>query len=780
MTEFFGPRTIGKYEVLSVLGKGGMGVVYKGRDPLIDRPVAIKTILSEDVTPDEHLLARLRMEAKSAGRLQHPNIVMVYEFGQQDELSYLVMEYVEGASLSRIVSSGARLPLNTKFDLVHQLCDALAYAHEHGVVHRDIKPSNICVTSRGEAKILDFGLARFDETRLTRTGMASGTPSYMSPERLAGEGGPSDDIFAMGAVAYEIFTGQQAFPGVNFREVAAKILSGNHPVPPSQVADIPQELDAVIRKATARDKRERYATAAALGAAFREVQHNPAVQKRIAAEGPAPSGIFRTFVEAETRGADTSIDDISDTMQTAARPAVTPRPPDHTPLPFETIISGEQPAMIPIKAPAEEKPAPTVVAPRTPNVNANVGRALSPPEEPRRAESPSYVLFWSCAAALVVASALTTVAAKSGPSTLLAVYAASVAAWFFVVREGDKVSFRTVALMSLAMQIAASFQTPLTGAALAGDLANGPWYALLLAGWTASGGALLVRRAVIVAAILAGAWCLRDDEKPRIALAFATFPLLAIGTTNASFAVLAAALLAAAYAAIEHKRSGLAAVASTLAAGIAAPAVAAVPVFYEASWAMFIFLAALLVTAFVPRFILPTIGGWSGMIKGTVAGSPLLAFLDARVESLLHAGGVATKINGFFLLVAKRGQWNPFAVSDGGLALGVVYCTAIVAIIIAAHGAKKTAAALADALGLMLLVSMTRDPMLWLLPVPFAIAGNRRLWLLLAIGSPILWLGTSWTFYAASLVLPAIAFAAIKLQETSAKPAAVPSTGAGT
>src|SRR5438270_12219835 len=170
------PTNIGKYEIIATLGRGGMGVVYKARDPMIDRVVAIKTILvGQEAAGDESLLERLQMEARSAGRLHHPNIVTVFDFGGQDDLSYIVMEFVEGVNLARVIDEGRDLPLDTKISVLIQIADGLAYAHEHGVIHRDMKPSNVCVTSRGTAKILDFGLARFDSTRLTKTGYMAGT-----------------------------------------------------------------------------------------------------------------------------------------------------------------------------------------------------------------------------------------------------------------------------------------------------------------------------------------------------------------------------------------------------------------------------------------------------------------------------------------------------------------------------------------------------------------------------------------------------------------------------
>src|SRR2546430_978877 len=231
MPTFERPTNIGKYEILATLGRGGMGVVYKARDPVIDRIVAIKTILvGEEVSEDDNLADRLTMEARSAGRLHHPNIVTVFDFGKEGELSYIVMEYVEGINLARIIDERRPLPLDTKISLIVQIANGLAYAHERGVIHRDMKPANVCIASPGTAKILDFGLARFDSTRLTKTGYMAGTIAYMSPERLSGTTGASDDIFALGAVAYEVLAYQRAFPGATPPEVFGKILG---PVPPA-------------------------------------------------------------------------------------------------------------------------------------------------------------------------------------------------------------------------------------------------------------------------------------------------------------------------------------------------------------------------------------------------------------------------------------------------------------------------------------------------------------------------------------------------------------------
>jgi hypothetical protein len=240
-----------------------MGVVYKARDTVIDRIVAIKTILlSSDREEDQNLIERLHMEARSAGRLHHPNIVTVFDYGDQDALSYIVMEFIEGVNVGRLIDEKREISLDAKLRVLCQVADGLAYAHENGVIHRDMKPSNVCVTAKGVAKILDFGLARFDDTKLTKTGYLAGTISYMSPERLSGETGIKDDIFALGAIAYELITYRRAFPGNTAPEVMTKIISPGLPPSPSTLLALPSGLDSIIEKALAKDVADRYDTAA--------------------------------------------------------------------------------------------------------------------------------------------------------------------------------------------------------------------------------------------------------------------------------------------------------------------------------------------------------------------------------------------------------------------------------------------------------------------------------------------------------------------------------------
>jgi serine/threonine protein kinase len=281
------PQTIGKYEVIEVIGRGGMGVVYSARDPFIDRVVAIKTIRNEADCDDDQL-GRLRMEARSAGKLQHPNIVTVFDFGELGDLSYIVMEYVQGINLSRAVGKRKAVPLPDKLAILMQVARGLSYAHECGVVHRDMKPSNICITQRGVPKILDFGLARFDNTRLTKSGFLSGTIAYMSPERFSGETGPQDDIFALGAVAYEFLTYQRAFPGETTPEIISKILGGPMPRSVSELTGYPRELDLIVLRAIDRDPAQRFQTAGAFEQALEKFTRTDEYQDFIKDETLAP------------------------------------------------------------------------------------------------------------------------------------------------------------------------------------------------------------------------------------------------------------------------------------------------------------------------------------------------------------------------------------------------------------------------------------------------------------------------------------------------------------
>lgn len=209
------PIRLGKYEILDTLGKGAMGVVYKGFDPHIHRPVALKTIrldlLDDDV---ENIFARFENEAKAAGRLSHPGIVAVYEYGEEGSVAYIVMEYVEGYTLGEYFSRQIQFSLEDSISILVQLLDAIGHAHEQGVVHRDIKPSNIILTQAGRLKVTDFGIAHIQSSELTQVGMIMGTPYYMAPEQYLGvrvDG--RADLYAAGVLLFYLLTGQKPFDG---------------------------------------------------------------------------------------------------------------------------------------------------------------------------------------------------------------------------------------------------------------------------------------------------------------------------------------------------------------------------------------------------------------------------------------------------------------------------------------------------------------------------------------------------------------------------------------
>ena len=271
---------LGRYDVIRVLGKGAMGVVYEGRDPNLDRQVAIKTIRVQSLSAEAaaEYDGRFRTEARSAARLQHPNIVSVFDSGQDGDTAYLVMEFIEGQDLKHHLGNGARFSVRSSIVMVHDLLMALDHAHRQNVVHRDIKPANMLIERSGRVKLTDFGVARIqepDETHLTQVGGAVGTPKYMSPEQAKGLRGDSrSDVFSAGVVLYELLTGVLPFDGENQFAVIHMIV-GHDPAPPSTLnPEVPPAMDEVMARAMAKNPNERYATAREFGLALRVVaQH---------------------------------------------------------------------------------------------------------------------------------------------------------------------------------------------------------------------------------------------------------------------------------------------------------------------------------------------------------------------------------------------------------------------------------------------------------------------------------------------------------------------------
>ncbi len=274
----FGPgdsgklKNLGRYQVLDILGQGAMGTVYKGVDPAINRNVALKTIRLDFVNdPEEQdeLRERLFREAQAAGKLSHPNIVTVYDMGTEGTLSYIAMEYLEGQTLEDMIRKKVKFNYKIIAQIITQVCSALEYAHEQGIVHRDIKPANIMVLSDYKVKVMDFGIARIDSSSMTRTGIAMGTPNYISPEQLQGQ--PVDhrtDIFSLGVMMYEMILHRRPFKGENLTSLIYSIIN-TEPEPPSTInKSIPNLFDRVIERALCKKPEDRFQKASEVALAL--------------------------------------------------------------------------------------------------------------------------------------------------------------------------------------------------------------------------------------------------------------------------------------------------------------------------------------------------------------------------------------------------------------------------------------------------------------------------------------------------------------------------------
>lgn len=249
---------IGKYPIASILGQGGMGVVYKGYDLMIERYVAVKTIRNE-VLGDKEIQLRFIREAKIAGRLQHPNIVSVYEYGEDNGQIFIAMEYVDGRPLSTYMKEGYSFDINWVCNIMTKILSALDYAHSMNITHRDIKPANILITGSDEVKIVDFGIARLESSTLTRVGVVLGTPNYMSPEQILGESiDHRADLFSVGLLLYELLTHEKAFGGGVDQSTMYQIVNVDAPQPTQVNPSIPKGFDTVLFKALQKQKNKRF------------------------------------------------------------------------------------------------------------------------------------------------------------------------------------------------------------------------------------------------------------------------------------------------------------------------------------------------------------------------------------------------------------------------------------------------------------------------------------------------------------------------------------------
>ena len=256
---------LGRYEISEELGRGDMGIVYKAYDPLIDRFVAIKTIDLQKLSDEEkdEYKARFYQEAKAAGRLNHPNIITVYDLGRKEDIAYIAMELMEGPELQNIVEENPALSLAEKLDIAFQVAAGLAYAHEHGVVHRDIKPSNIMVLRGKHVKIADFGIAKMESSLWnTQANKIMGSPLYMSPEQIQSHSITArSDIFSFGIVLFQMITGRLPFYGENINSVMYQIVNEEAKIPSSLNPAIPNMLDQIVAKCLAKNPEDRYPSA---------------------------------------------------------------------------------------------------------------------------------------------------------------------------------------------------------------------------------------------------------------------------------------------------------------------------------------------------------------------------------------------------------------------------------------------------------------------------------------------------------------------------------------
>ncbi len=287
------PAQFGRYDVVAEIGRGAMGVVYRALDPMLERTVAIKTInMALDPGEMEHYEKRFTIEARAAGGLNHPNIVIIYDIGRSGDLAYMAMEFLEGRELKELIA-GKELTPDRALDIVAQVADGLAYAHDHDVVHRDVKPANIMILKDGRVKITDFGIARMRTADVrTQTGVVLGSPRYLSPEQVLGKRCDARaDTFSLGVILYEMVTGQPPFNGIDVNSLMFQIVNFTPPPPSSINPALPPMLDLILAKALAKTADERYAGIAEFAADLRTCRQHGAATTMPLTPAAAPQMI---------------------------------------------------------------------------------------------------------------------------------------------------------------------------------------------------------------------------------------------------------------------------------------------------------------------------------------------------------------------------------------------------------------------------------------------------------------------------------------------------------
>lgn len=363
------PTVLGRYQIAEELGSGAMGIVYLGVDPVIARPVAIKVVKeSEHMTEAEveQFHARFRHEAEAAGRLSHPDIVQVYDIGP----NYMVMEYIEGQPLSAALRAGKSFSVRHILSLVQRAADAIDYAHKNGIVHRDIKPGNFMLVGESGIKVMDFGVARLDNSNLTAVGTVVGSVRYMAPEQMLGEKVDGRaDIFSLAAVAYELLTAHPPFPGKTITEVVSRVVRGGHVPPCDAEPRLPRALDRVFARAFASKVSERHARAldfardlaeAAKPVLDLQIVHGAQAEIPTEVDGTAVQDQERTSTSAGAPGRDSRDETV---MMTPATPTpAKPGGPDATVAAGPVLAKPAEPETLEAASPAKAKAAPAAKA----------------------------------------------------------------------------------------------------------------------------------------------------------------------------------------------------------------------------------------------------------------------------------------------------------------------------------------------------------------------------------------------------------------------------------
>ena len=284
------PAQLGRYDVVAEIGRGAMGVVYRAVDPMLERTVAIKTInMALDPGEMEHYEKRFTIEARAAGGLNHPNIVIIYDIGRSGDLAYMAMEYLEGRELKELIAAN-EVPPDRALEIIALVADGLAYAHANDVVHRDVKPANIMILKDGRVKITDFGIARMRTADVrTQTGVVLGSPRYLSPEQVLGKRCDARaDTFSLGVILYEMLTGQAPFNGIDVNSLMFQIVNFTPPSPSTINPTLPPVLDLIIAKALTKTADERYADIAEFAADLRACRQQGSAASHSAATAATP------------------------------------------------------------------------------------------------------------------------------------------------------------------------------------------------------------------------------------------------------------------------------------------------------------------------------------------------------------------------------------------------------------------------------------------------------------------------------------------------------------